>query len=292
MRASTRPPANRDSSGERFGAVISGGPAFYASSSLNVESYDSQAVQSALAGDIEFYLDRARSSGGPVLDLGGGTGRVAWPLAESGFDVTSLDLSAPMLARSETKREFASPAARSRVDLVHADVRDFALPTQFGLAIAPGRTFQLLLTPDDQRSALATIRRHLRPGGVLVLSVFDPLLDACAPFDGVPSISDRGTVTLPDSGHRVTMRVLHRTTEPLYQLMTEVWEFTELDEAGNALRSEQETLRMRWIYRFEMRYLLAVSGFEVEAEYSDFRGSPPAYAAEQVWVARRPAGIE
>jgi hypothetical protein len=45
--------------------------------------------------------------------------------------------------------------------------------------------------------------------------------------------------------------------------------------------------RLRWTYRFEMRYLLEVSGFEVAAEYSDFRGSPPQYAAEQVWVARR-----
>ena len=273
---------------------MSGDWVFYARNSLNVESYDSQAqaVHPVLAGDIEFYLDQARRSGGPVLDLGGGTGRVAWPLAESGFEVTSLDLSAPMLARSETKRELASPAAQTRVDLVHADLRDFALPTQFGLAIAPGRTFQLLLTPDDQRSVLATIHRHLRPGGVLVLQLFDPLLDACAAFDGVPSSTDRGTVVLPDSGHRVTRRVLRRTTEPLQQLMTEVWEFTELDDAGNALRREQETLRMRWTYRFEMRYLLEVSGFEVAAEYSDFRGSPPQYAAEQVWVAHRPLGIE
>ena len=267
---------------------------FYARDSLNVESYDSQAqaVQPVLAGDIEFYLDQARRSGGPVLDLGGGTGRVAWPLAESGFEVTSLDLSAPMLARSETKRELASPAAQTRVNLLHADLRDFALTTQFGLAIARGRTFQLLLTPDDQRSALATIHRHLRLGGVLVVHLFDPLLDACAAFDGVPSSTDRGTVVLPDSGHRVTRHVLRRTTEPLQQLMTEVWEFTELDDAGNALRSEQETLRMRWTYRFEMRYLLEVAGFEVTAEYSDFRGSPPRYAAEQVWVARRPLGIQ
>lgn len=274
--------------------VMSREPTFYARNSLNVESYDSQAeaVHPVLAGDIEFYVDQARRWGGPVLDLGGGTGRIAWPLAESGFEVTSLDLSEPMLARSETKRALASPAARRRVDLVHADVRDFALAGHFALAIAPGRTFQLLLTPDDQRSALETIRRHLRPGGVLVLHLFDPLLEACEAFDGVPSSTDRGTVVLPDSGHQVTRRVVHRTNEPLQQLITEVWEFTELDDAGNALRSEQETLRMRWTYRFEMRYLLDICGFEVEAEYSDFRGSPPDYAAEQIWVARRPAGTE
>jgi SAM-dependent methyltransferase len=262
--------------------------AFYAQPSLNVESYDAQVeeVNPALAGDVEFYIEQARRSGGPVLDLGGGTGRVAWPLAEAGFEVTSVDRSAPMLARSEAKRELASPAARTRVALVEGDARDVTLPGEFGLAIAPGRTFQLLLTPEDQRSALANVRRHLRSGGVLVLQLFDPLLEACAAFDGVPASGDRGTVVLPDSGHRVARRVVHRTTEPLTQVLTEVWEFTELDDAGHELRREQETLRMRWTYRFEMRYLLEVSGFEVAAEFSDFRGSPPRYAGEQVWVAR------
>jgi SAM-dependent methyltransferase len=267
---------------------MSGEEAFYARQSLNVESYDSQADHPVLADDIGFYLELARLSGGPVLDLGGGTGRVAWPLAEAGFEVTSLDVSAPMLARSEGKRDLASPAARSRVTLMGGDMRDFTLPTQFGLVVAPGRAFQLLLTPDDQRAALTTVHRHLRPGGVLVLHVFDPLLDACAPFDGVPSTTDRGTGALPEPGHRVTRRVLRRTTEPLQQLMTEVWEFTELDNIGNSLRREEEMLRMRWTYRFEMRYLLELSGFVVEAEYSDFHRAPPRYGAEQIWLAHRP----
>ena len=262
--------------------------AFYASTSLNVLSYDGQAdaANPALAGDVEFYLEMAGRSGGPVLDIGSGTGRVAWPLAEAGFDVTALDSSEPMLAMSEAKRRLASPAARDRVTLVHASVRDFALPTHFGLAIAPGRTFQLLLTPDDQRSALAAIHRHLRPGGALVLQLFDPLLEACEAFDGEPTDPDRGTVDLAGSGHSVARRVLHRTTDPLQQLMTEIWEFAELDEEGKTVRREEETLRMRWTYRFEMRYLLEGVGFVVEGEYSDFHGGPPRYAAEQIWVAR------
>jgi len=264
-------------------------PPFYERASLNVESYDAQAgeVSAGLGGDVEFYIDQARRAGGPVLDLGGGTGRVAWPLAEAGFDVTNVDSSAPMLARSEAKRELATPAVRARVELVHADVRALDLARQYGLAIAPGRTFQLVLTPEDQRSALAAIRRHLREEGLLVLQLFDPLLEACEAFDGVPASTDRGTVTLPGSGHRVTRQVVHRTTDPLRQLLTEIWEFAELDDAGSVVRRELETLQMRWTYRFEMRYLLELSGFEVVAELSDFRGSPPRYAGEQVWVARR-----
>ena len=86
----------------------------------------------------------------------------------------------------------------------------------------------------------------------------------------------------------MTRNVLHRTTEPLSQVLTEVWEFAEHDDTGRVVRREQETLRMRWTYRYEMRYLLELAGFEVEAEHADFRGSPPRYAAEQIWVARRP----
>ena len=128
-------------------------------------------------------------------------------------------------------------------------------------------------TRDGQRSAVATIHRRLRPGDILIGARRHAI-----------------ALALDDSGHRVERRVLHRTTDPLQQLMTEVWAFTELDVAGTALRRDQETLRMRWTYRFEMRYLLEASGFEVEAEHAGFRGGAPRYAAEQIWVARRPAG--
>ena len=72
------------------------------------------------------------------------------------------------------------------------------------------------------------------------------------------------------------------------QVLTELWRFTEINEAGDVLRQEEEVLTLRWTYRQEMRYLFELVGFEVEAEFSDFHGSPPAYGKEQVWVARRP----
>ena len=122
----------------------------------------------------------------------------------------------------------------------------------------------------------------------MVLQLFDPLLEACAAFDGVPANGDRGSIVLPASGHRVTRQVTYRKTDPFRQVMTEVWEFTELDDAGTAIRRDEETLQLRWTYRYEMRYLFEGAGFEVTAEYSDFRGSPPRYAGEQIWVARRP----
>ena len=262
-------------------------PAFYTRPSLNIETYDSRTDIPVLDGDVAFYLDVAAATGGPVLDLGGGTGRVAWPLAEAGRDVSTLDLSSAMLAASRAKAVGRPTEVVGRVAFVEADMRTFDLPTRFGLAIAPGRAFQSLLTPEDQRAALDTIHRHLRPDGLFVVHVFDPVLHWCTPMDGPLDEPDRASGRSADSGNTVLVRALHRMNNPLAQVFAERWEFSEIGADGAVLRREEEVLRLRWTYRHEMRYLLELAGFSVEAEYSDFHRSPPRYGAEQVWVARR-----
>ena len=184
---------------------------FYDQPSLNVESYDSLAdAISVLAGDVDFYRELASAEGGPVLDLGGGTGRVAWPLADAGHAVTTLDLSEPMLAVARARASSHPAPTAARLTFVHADMRSLDLGRSFGLAIAPGRVFQFLLTPEDQRSALDAIRRHLRPGGLFVAQLFDPRLDWCTPMDGPPDHADRGTGRAASSGNTVLVRAIHR----------------------------------------------------------------------------------
>ena len=75
-------------------------------------------------------------------------------------------------------------------------------------------------------------------------------------------------------------------TNPVKQILTERWLFTETDTKGNTLRQEEEILTLRWTYRQEMRYLFQLAGFTVEHEFSDYRESPPAYAAEQIYITR------
>lgn len=264
---------------------------FYERLSLNVESYDSLADDVTVrAGDVDFYRELASTVDGPVLDLGGGTGRVAWPLAEDGHAVTTLDLSEPMLAVSRARASSHATAIAARLTFVHGDMRSFDLGRTFGLAIAPGRVFQFLLTPNAQRSALDAIWRHLRPGGLFVAQLFDPRLDWCTPMDGPLDHEDRGSGRAASTGNPVLVRAVHRMNDPLTQVFAERWEFIEVGPNGEQLRREEETLRMRWTYRYEMRHLLELAGFEVEAEYSDFHRSPPRYGAEQIWLARRPAG--
>ncbi|MFN2432599.1 MAG: class I SAM-dependent methyltransferase [Gemmatimonadota bacterium] len=276
---------------------------FYARRSLNVETYDARvkAEGTAIDGDVAFYLDQARRAGGPVLEAGAGTGRIAWPLARAGFRTVALERSAAMLRVARGKAHEHPADVRRRLRFVRGDIRRFELGRRFPLVLVTFRTFQMLLTPADQRAALATLRRHLTRGGTLVLDLFDPRLDWCHPAADPADAAARAraaarssaclrreTLRHPETHNVVQVRVVSNDPDPLTQVLTQVWRFTERGADGRILRREEETLRLRWTHRQEMRWLLELEGFEVEAEHSDFHGSPPAYGLEQVWIARRP----
>lgn len=234
-----------------------------------------------IRGDVAFYRRQARATGGPILEIACGTGRVSVPLARAGFDVTGLDLSPHMLAIARAK-----PGA-DRVRWVRGNMRRFSLGRRFRLILVPFRSFQRLLTVEAQRECLECIRRHLRPGGTLVLSLFDPRLDLCTPGPKVPE--ERSNALDPATGRVYDLLIHDRRNDPVSQTFTTTWDWTERVPRGHRARRWRYTLPMRWTYRWEMRHLLELSGFEPIACYGDYRGGPPRYGAEQVWVARRPA---
>ena len=135
--------------------------------------------------DLPLWRDLAESAAGPVLDIGAGTGRVALDLAARGYDVTAID------SEPELLHELAG-RARARglhVKTMAADARSFELGAEFALAIAPMQVVQLLGGEPGRRSALACIRRHLRPGGVFAAALADP-------FEGIPD--DEVMPPMPD----------------------------------------------------------------------------------------------
>ncbi len=262
-----------------------GEPAFFSRDGLLVEMYDPSVPD---IGDVPFYTELANEAGGPVLELGCGTGRVVWPLAQAGLDVVGLDLHAPMLRVAEAKRADHDEDVGARVRFEQGDMARFALPERFRFVYSACRAFQSLLTPEDQRACLECAHRHLEPGGTLVLTLFDPRLDWCV--DGeteVDSVYSPGTHRHPETGHEVDIEITYRRNDTVRQVLFERWRLTERDAQGRTVRQAEEALEIRWTYRYEMRHLLELCGFRVEAEYSDFQRSPPKYAANQIWVARR-----
>lgn len=262
---------------------------FYSRRRLNVEIYAARTASlPVVEGDAAFYLGLARAAPGPALELGCGTGRLLAPLAREGIEVTGLDLSKAMLAEAKRQLKREPKPVRKRVTLVQGDMTDFALESQFGLVFIAFRSFMMLDTPEAQRRCLARIHRHLRPGGVVTIDLFDPLLGRLEPGKKSRKWARLNEVVHPETLNVVQIDVAGRRNDPLRQVFEETWRFTERGPKGVA-RREKEVLRMRWTYRNEMRYLLELAGFDDIQEYSDYHGSPPAYGKEQVWVAKKAA---
>lgn len=258
----------------------------YYQSRLGVAFYDllNRDVH-VVRGDVNFYVECARDFGGPVLELGTGTGRVLWPIAAAGFETVGIDVSDGMLTLARAKASGESPATRSRVHLHRMDMTSFHLDQSFALAVVPFRAFHHVTLPDLQRRTLQCVNRSLVPGGHFVIDLFDPRLDYCTP--GAASPNPERRLKDADTGHTVVRQVVERINDPVRQLVTEKVRIEELDGDGRTVASEESSWSLRWATRQEMRYLFELTGFEVVAEYSDFFRSPPTYGTGQVWVLRK-----
>src|SRR5215213_6657583 len=185
-------------------------------------------------GDVEFFRGLAAETGGPVLEIGCGTGRVASALAAAGFEVVGVDRSAPMLRLAQERRGAAPPDVAARLTFVHGDMTAFDLARQFPLIVAPSRVFQFALTSDDQRAALRAFKAHLRPGGRLVLDLFDPSLEYVVPGAIFPPRS--GELVHPKTGNRVAWEITGREPDPSRQLVVSDWTAREIGQSGAVLR--------------------------------------------------------
>lgn len=254
------------------------------SSSIFVEAYDAlnHSDMPQVSGDLHFYLELARDSAAPVLEAACGTGRLTLPLAEAGIEIAGVDCSEAMLSVARAKTALLSEQARSRLTLIHQDMTELNLDRHFGLVFVPFRSFQHLLTSDMQKKALRGFHGHLVRGGRLVLHLFDPRLDML--IDEKASI--RKCAGLDErTGRRYVGEQEQSRYDYLAQIRHDLWRYAELDADDSVIREDRREMALRWTYRWELHHLLALTGFTIEAEYSDFMRSPPTYGKELIVVA-------
>jgi SAM-dependent methyltransferase len=121
--------------------------------------------------DLTLWRDLAREAGGPVLDVGAGTGRVALRLAGEGLDVTALDRDGQLLEALSGRAE----AAGLEIETVRADAAGFELPSRYALIAVPMQTLQLLPGEAAREGFFASARRALLPGGLVAAAIADAL---------------------------------------------------------------------------------------------------------------------
>jgi SAM-dependent methyltransferase len=238
--------------------------------------------------DVSFWVDAARESRGPVLELGCGTGRVLLPTARAGIDITGLDASPRMLAVLRQRLASDSPEAQARVRLVEGDMRSFDLRERFALVTIPFRPFQHLITVEDQMACLASIRRHLEPGGRLILDLFNPSLSALVDDSRSQEQAPEPEVVMPDD--RRFYRTWRRVDIDLFNQVQQIEMYYYVTHPDGRQERAVHAFPMRWLHRFEAEHLLARCGFEVEHLYAGYDKSEygSTYPGDLIFVARRP----
>lgn len=262
---------------------------YYDDRSLSARAYDDvegafdAAGHSATRGDIAFYKELAARTGGLVLDVGTGTGRIAWALAEAGHAVLGIDTSAVMLAQAEAKRARHSPETGARAAFVLRDVVDLDVKAAFALIVVTFRTFNHIREPAAQQRALASVARHLAPGGLAALHMIGE--PASATREGAPGAET--VLRYADSGLTLRYRTRERTVDTARQTVTATIQYRVSAPDGAVVEESLEVLAMRWCTEAEVRRWCAELGLTVEALFGDFACGESGPGKEQVWLLRK-----
>lgn len=222
--------------------------------------------------DLAFYRGLAEDLGGPVLELGAGSGRVTVALARAGFDVTAVEPAPAMRARGVARLGAAGVA--DRVQWLDADARALALDRRFALAIAPFHMLMHLTSLDDQDAVLAAARAHLAAGGAFATDVY------------VPRFGPEGVVRVEPAwagleGDLSTWQLV----DPVAQTVVTEHRLDRTRPDGTVER-RAATLRQRYFHRFELERALRAAGFARVRTFGGFdRGPVTADASSWAFVA-------
>ena len=220
--------------------------------------------------ETSFYVDLAIESGGPVLEVGVGTGRIAIPTASAGVNVTGLDLNQAMLDRAGEKLRRSPPVAGA-LNFVRADMREFDLGRAFPLVTIPSNTLLLALTQDEQLRTLKCAARHLERDGLLVFDVFVPGPEVVTGPETEP-FPWGGTVH-PDTGNRVVMSASSRA-DGANQINRETQIFEEFDRSDRIVRRAVLPIELRYLFPAECHALVEQAGLVAEEVRGGFAGGP------------------
>jgi SAM-dependent methyltransferase len=199
---------------------------------------------------ITFLEERA--GGGPALELGIGTGRVALPLQEAGVEVHGIDASPAMVAKLREK------PGGERIPVTMGDFADFSLDPRFRVIYVVFNTFFGLLTQDAQISCLRAVARHLTEDGAFVTELFVPDL----------SRFDRGQRVAASDVGTDEVRLDVTQSDPIAQTSTS--QHVLIREEGVRLFP----VRIRFAYLAELDLMARVAGLRLRERFGDWDRTP------------------
>jgi SAM-dependent methyltransferase len=250
-------------------------------------------------GDVELYRALARRTGGPIVELAVGSGRIARPLVADGHRVVGVDIDPAMLERARARLAGVADGANgargakrsAQLELIEADLVDAPANTAvaeagpYRLAILGLNSILLLAAAERQRAALAAMANLLGPGGVAVVDAWQPSPADLVAFDG--RLSLEWLRTDPETGAEVT-----KTVAAWFDSATRLVTLTTIFEEGAPGAAPARWTRvdaLRLITVDELASFAGAAGLEVEQLAGDHELGPLAPDSDRVvLVARKP----
>jgi SAM-dependent methyltransferase len=224
--------------------------------------YDPWSV--SVTEDVDFYVDECVASGGPVVELAVGTGRIAVPVARAGAHVIGVDESPEMLAlaRAYAEREGVSEL----VDLRLGDLREPPVTERVPLVIVPFRSLLHMADEQEKLRALSAAAALLERDGRLVFDVFAPSVEDIEETDGLWLEREPGIFERAD------------------------WDLDSRTLVLSVRGGEQSaSMRLHWLSAPEWHHLVEQAGLEAVVLYGWFDRRAYDGGEDQIWICRRPS---
>jgi len=236
--------------------------------------YDWENARTLGRRDVPFWRNLAIHAGGPVLELGCGTGRIALPLGRAGVTLVGIDRSEAMLARARARVKRSRMAGR--VQLVRGDIRHLPFRNPFAMVMAPYGVLQSLLRERDLATTLASVHDVLEPGGRFGVEL---VADLPSWEEYLKRVSLTGWRQRPGGVHVTLVETVRQDRARKLTIFDQ--EFIE--RRGRHRRSRTFSLTFRTLTVPQMARRLEKAGFVVDALLGDYHGAPWDPRAD-VWV--------
>lgn len=230
--------------------------------------------------DLPFYLELAKKSRGPVLEIGCGTGRVLLPIARHRIQIHGVDNSTAMLRILKSHLASEPLEVRRKVHLYKGDMRSFRLKKKFPLVILPFRPLQHMFTLKDQVSALQTAAFHLHRRGTLAFDVFYPKLEVIS--SGIGEEIKELEWTEGSNPERVVRRFFRKdAVDKIHQNFNFTFIFRTY-EGDRLIREASEAFALSYYTYPHIQALFQLADLEIVKQYGSFAKAPLGNSATEM----------
>jgi SAM-dependent methyltransferase len=229
-------------------------------------------------GDIEWYINIAVSSGDRCIDLAAGTGILTIALAKAGQNVLAIDNSEFMLNHLNNK--LLNENIKNRIKILNSPMSKFATNNVVDTVVCRD-SFYHNLTPDSERDTFICVNKSLKHNGLFAFNMHYPghkYLNSISDPNNL-KYNSRGIYTISNTRIEILEFV---ELDTVNQIITTNLKFNTIDKDGITISTEYSQWKTRYMYPYEIIYLLELTGFEVVDIYGDYNNNP--YSPESLLV--------